>query len=110
MKDSLVIYNTVNRNKEKFEPLHDPLVAMHVCGPTVYSDVHLGTCLTFVPIGLTFHYFRHPGYHVRYVRHIADAGHLEGDGDEGDNNVFKKARLEKVEPIEIGQRHTLGFH
>lgn len=110
MKDSLVIYNTVSRNKEKFEPLHDPLVGMYVCGPTVYSDVHLGNCRTFVSFDLIFRYLRYLGYQVRYVRNITDAGHLEGDRDEGDDKFSKKARLEKVEPMEIVQRYTLGFH
>lgn len=110
MKDSLVIYNTVSRSKEKFEPLHNPFVGMYVCGPTVYSDVHLGNCRTFVSFDLIFRYLRYLGYQVRYVRNITDAGHLEGDRDEGDDKFSKKARLEKVEPMEIVQRYTLGFH
>src|SRR5690554_3881338 len=110
MKDSLVVYNTVNRIKEKFEPLNSPFVGMYVCGPTVYSDVHLGNCRTFVSFDLIFRYLLHLGYKVRYVRNITDAGHLEGDRDEGDDKFSKKARLEQVEPMEIVQRYTLGFH
>jgi len=110
MKDSLVVYNTVNRNKEKFEPLNSPFVGMYVCGPTVYSDVHLGNCRTFVSFDLIFRYLLHLGYKVRYVRNITDAGHLEGDRDEGDDKFSKKARLEQVEPMEIVQKYTLGFH
>jgi cysteinyl-tRNA synthetase len=110
MKDSLVIYNTVNRIKEKFEPLNSPFVGMYVCGPTVYSDVHLGNCRTFVSFDLIFRYLLHLGYKVRYVRNITDAGHLEGDRDEGDDKFSKKARLEQVEPMEIVQKYTLGFH
>lgn len=110
MKDSLVVYNTVNRIKEKFEPLNSPFVGMYVCGPTVYSDVHLGNCRTFVSFDLIFRYLLHLGYKVRYVRNITDAGHLEGDRDEGDDKFSKKARLEQVEPMEIVQKYTLGFH
>src|SRR5690606_29385581 len=110
MKNSLVIYNTLSRNKEKFEPLNSPFVGMYVCGPTVYSDVHLGNCRTFVSFDLIFRYLTHLGYKVRYVRNITDAGHLEGDNDEGDDKFAKKAKLEQLEPMEIVQKYTLGFH
>jgi len=110
MKDSLVVYNTISRKKEKFEPLNPPFVGMYVCGPTVYSDVHIGNCRTFVSFDLIFRYLLQLGYKVRYVRNITDAGHLEGDRDEGDDKFSKKARLEQVEPMEIVQRYTLDFH
>ena len=107
---SLVIYNTLSRKKEVFEPLHPPLVGMYVCGPTVYSDIHLGNCRTFISFDLIYRYLLHLGYRVRYVRNITDAGHLEGDRDEGDDKFAKKARLEQLEPMEIVQKYTLGFH
>ncbi len=110
MESNLVIYNTLSRTKEKFEPLHPPLVGLYVCGPTVYSDVHLGNCRTFVMFDLIYRYLLHLGYKVRYVRNITDAGHLEGDMDEGDDKFAKKARLEQLEPMEIVQKYTLGFH
>ncbi|SEL69579.1 cysteine--tRNA ligase [Parapedobacter koreensis] len=110
MDNQLVLYNTLTRKKEKFEPLHPPFVGMYVCGPTVYSDVHLGNCRTFVSFDLIFRYLLHLGYKVRYVRNITDAGHLEGDHDEGDDKFAKKAKLEKLEPMEIVQKYTLGFH
>lgn len=106
----LIIYNTLTRQKEKFEPLNYPFVGMYVCGPTVYSDVHLGNCRTFISFDLIYRYLLHLGYKVRYVRNITDAGHLEGDRDEGDDKFSKKARLEQVEPMEIVQKYTLGFH
>ena len=106
----LVIYNTLNRAKEPFEPLHPPLVGMYVCGPTVYSDIHLGNCRTFISFDLIYRYLLHLGYKVRYVRNITDAGHLEGDRDEGDDKFAKKAKLEQLEPMEIVQKYTLGFH
>ena len=110
MDSNLVIYNTLSRTKEKFEPLHPPFVGLYVCGPTVYSDVHLGNCRTFVMFDLIYRYLLHLGYKVRYVRNITDAGHLEGDMDEGDDKFAKKARLEQLEPMEIVQKYTLGFH
>jgi cysteinyl-tRNA synthetase len=110
MDSNLNIYNTLSRTKEKFEPLHPPLVGLYVCGPTVYSDVHLGNCRTFVMFDLIYRYLLHLGYKVRYVRNITDAGHLEGDMDEGDDKFAKKAKLEQLEPMEIVQKYTLGFH
>ncbi|HEY6160960.1 MAG TPA: cysteine--tRNA ligase [Bacteroidia bacterium] len=106
----LIIYNTLTRTKEVFKPLHPPLVGMYVCGPTVYSDVHLGNCRTFISFDLIYRYLLHCGYKVRYVRNITDAGHLEGDRDEGDDKFAKKAKLEQLEPMEIVQKYTLGFH
>jgi cysteinyl-tRNA synthetase len=106
----LFIYNTLSRKKEIFKPLHPPHVGMYVCGPTVYSDVHLGNCRTFISFDLIFRYLLHLGYKVRYVRNITDAGHLEGDRDEGADKFAKRARLEELEPMEIVQKYTLGFH
>ncbi|WP_129595560.1 cysteine--tRNA ligase [Seramator thermalis] len=109
-KQPLVVYNTLTRKKELFEPIHPPLVGMYVCGPTVYSDIHLGNCRTFISFDTIYRYLLHIGYKVRYVRNITDAGHLEGDRDEGDDKFAKKAKLEQLEPMEIVQKYTIGFH
>jgi cysteinyl-tRNA synthetase len=106
----LTIYNSYGHKKEVFEPVTPGHVGMYVCGPTVYSDVHLGNCRTFISFDMIYRYITHLGYKVRYVRNITDAGHLEGDMDEGDDKFSKKARLEQLEPMEIVQRYTLGFH
>lgn len=110
MDKGLHLYNTLTRRKEHFEPLNPPNVGMYVCGPTVYSDVHLGNCRTFISFDLIFRYLKYLGYRVRYVRNITDAGHLEGDRDEGDDKFAKRAKLEQLEPMEIVQKYTLGFH
>lgn len=110
MQNNLIIYNTLSRTKEKFTPITPGRVGLYVCGPTVYSDVHLGNCRTFVSFDLIYRYLLYLGYKVRYVRNITDAGHLEGDRDEGDDKFAKKAKLEQLEPMEIVQKYTLGFH
>ncbi|MBL7912556.1 MAG: cysteine--tRNA ligase [Bacteroidia bacterium] len=107
---TLFLYNTLTRKKEEFKPIKPPLVGLYVCGPTVYSDVHLGNCRTFISFDMIYRYLVHIGYKVRYVRNITDAGHLEGDRDEGDDKFAKKAKLEQVEPMEIVQKYTVGFH
>lgn len=83
---------------------------MYVCGPTVYSQVHLGNCRTFISFDLVFRYLKHLGYKVRYVRNITDAGHLENDADSGEDRIAKKARLEAIEPMEVVQKYTVDFH
>ncbi len=107
--EKLFIYNTLSRKKEEFKAINPPFVGMYVCGPTVYSDVHLGNCRTFMSFDIIYRYLLHLGYKVRYVRNITDAGHLEGDEDYGDDKIGKKAKLEQVEPMEIVQRYTVGF-
>lgn len=111
MKQNLFVYNTLTRKKEEFKPLNAPHVGMYVCGPTVYSDVHLGNCRTYISFDLMFRYLTAIGYKVRYVRNVTDAGHLEGDaGDEGEDKISKKAKLAQLEPMEIVQKYTVGFH
>lgn len=106
----LHIYNTLTRTADRFEPLHKGHVGMYVCGPTVYSNAHLGNARTFMSFDIIFRYLTHLGYKVRYVRNITDAGHLESDADEGEDKISKKAKLEQLEPMEIVQRYTIDFH
>ncbi|TYB79440.1 cysteine--tRNA ligase [Bizionia myxarmorum] len=107
---SIQIYNTLSGEKESFQPITDGYVGMYVCGPTVYSNVHLGNVRTFMSFDVIFRYLKHLGYKVRYVRNITDAGHLENDADVGEDKITKKARLEAIEPMEIVQRYTVDFH
>ncbi|MDO5510254.1 MAG: cysteine--tRNA ligase [Weeksellaceae bacterium] len=107
---NLHIYNTLSGEKEKFESLNPPMVGMYVCGPTVYSDVHIGNLRTFMSFDLVFRYLKHLGYKVRYVRNITDVGHLESNADTGEDKISKKARLEQLEPMEIVHRYTHDFH
>lgn len=107
---SLHIFNSLSGNKEPFKSIEENHIGMYVCGPTVYSNVHLGNCRTFISFDLVYRYLKHLGYSVRYVRNITDAGHLEHDSDEGEDRISKKARLEQVEPMEVVQRYTVDFH
>ena len=103
---NLYIYNSLTSSKEKFKPLRKNSVGMYVCGPTVYSDVHLGNCRTFISFDIIFRYLKHIGYNVRYVRNITDVGHLE---DTGEDKISKKAKIEQLEPMEIAQKYTNSF-
>jgi cysteinyl-tRNA synthetase len=103
----LVIYNSLTGQKEKFTPIHEGRVGMYVCGPTVYNDVHLGNCRTFVNFDIIYRYLLHLGYKVRYVRNITDVGHML---DDGEDRMAKGARLEQLEPMEVAQKYSNGFH
>jgi len=109
-EQSLKLYNSISGEKEIFKPINEGHIGMYVCGPTVYSNVHLGNCRTFISFDLIFRYLKHLGYKIRYVRNITDAGHLENDADSGEDRIAKKARLEQIEPMEVVQRYTVDFH
>jgi cysteinyl-tRNA synthetase len=105
----LKIYNSLSKQKEVFKPITEGFVGMYVCGPTVYSNVHLGNLRTFMSFDVIYRYLKFLGYKVRYVRNITDAGHLESD-DVTEDRFAKKARLEQVEPMEVVQKYTVDFH
>ncbi len=106
----LYIHNTLTRKKELFKPIHESHVGMYVCGPTLYSDVHIGNCRTFTSFDIMYRYLMHIGYKVRYVRNITDVGHLEDEvAGVGEDRIGKQARLKQLEPMEIVQRYSFGF-
>ncbi|MDP4599915.1 MAG: cysteine--tRNA ligase [Polaribacter sp.] len=109
-EQQLKIYNSLTKQKEVFKPITEGYVGMYVCGPTVYSNAHLGNVRTFMFFDVLYRYLLHLGYKVRYVRNITDAGHLENDADEGEDRIAKKARLEQIEPMEVVQMYTVDFH
>ena len=108
--DNLSVFNSLTGKKEKFTTFHKDLVHMYVCGPTVYSNVHLGNCRTFISFDIIYRYLIYTGYKVKYVRNITDVGHLENDSDDGDDPIIKKAQKENIEPMEVVQKYTLDFH
>ncbi len=110
MPRNFYIYNTLTRTKELFKPIHPDMVGMYVCGPTVYGDAHLGHARPGITYDVLFRLLKHIGYKVRYVRNITDVGHLENDADEGEDKIAKKARLERLEPMEVVQTYTLRYH
>jgi cysteinyl-tRNA synthetase len=111
MLNKLFIYNSLSRGKEEFEPLHPPFVGLYVCGPTVYSNAHLGHARPAIIFDLLYRYLIHLGYKVRYVRNITDVGHLEDETTEqGEDKITKKARQEHLEPMEVVQKYMNTYH
>ena len=107
MEQDLKVYNSLSREKEVFKPIREGEIGMYVCGPTVYSDVHLGNCRTFVSFDVIYRYLKYLGYRVRYVRNITDVGHLL---DDGEDRMLKGTKREKLSPMEVAQKYTIGFH
>lgn len=107
MEQKLQVHNSLTRQKEIFTPITPGFIGMYVCGPTVYSDVHLGNCRTFVSFDIIYRYLKVIGYNVRYVRNITDVGHLL---DDGEDRMSKGARMSNLEPMEVAQKYSNGFH
>ena len=105
MTNDFIIYNTLSRKKEQFEPINPPFVGLYACGPTVYGDAHLGHARQAITFDVLYRYLQHLDYKVRYVRNITDVGHLEDDADDGEDKILKKARLESLEPMEVVQHY-----
>jgi cysteinyl-tRNA synthetase len=108
-KQNLVIYNSLSGKKEKFIPINKNFVGLYVCGPTVYSNVHLGNCRTFISFDMIYRYLLHLGYKVRYLRNITDVGHITAELDDGIDRIGEQAKLEQLEPMEIVQKYTVYF-
>ncbi|HUX57760.1 MAG TPA: cysteine--tRNA ligase [Bacteroidales bacterium] len=111
MQNKLFIFNSLSKKKELFKPLHPPFVGLYVCGPTAYSDAHLGHARPAVIFDILNRYLIHLGYKVRYVRNITDVGHLEDEtAGEGEDRISKKARQEHLEPMEVVQKYMNTYH
>ena len=105
----LTLYNTLGRKRQTFEPIHPPFVGMYVCGPTVYDDLHLGHAKSYISFDVVVRFLRASHFKVRYVQNITDVGHMLGDGQEGEDRILKKARLEQLEPVEVAQKYERRF-
>ena len=108
-KKQLFIFNTLSGKKEAFVPINNDLVGMYVCGPTLYSEPHMGNMRTFINFDLIYRYLLHSGYHVKYVRNITDAGHITNSAGEQEDSIGKAARMEQVQPLEIVYKYNLKF-
>lgn len=108
--DKLHLYNTISRQKEEFKALNPPFVGLYVCGPTVYSETHLGHARPAVTFDVLNRYLKYLDYRVRFVRNVTDVGHLESDSDDGEDKMLKKAKLMQKEPMEVSQFYLNMYH
>jgi len=109
MPDTLYIYNSLTRKKEIFKPINPGFVSIYVCGPTVYDHSHVGHAKSYISFDVIVRYLRYIGFKVKYVQNITDVGHLLGDSQEGEDRIAKKARLEKLEPMEVAEYYSRSY-
>ena len=105
----LIIYNSLTGQKEKFEPINKGKVGMYVCGPTLYSEPHMGNMRTFINFDLIYRYLLKLGFDVKYVRNITDAGHITNSAGDAVDSIGKAARLEQVQSLEIVYKYNVKF-
>lgn len=106
----LHFYNSYTRRKEKFEPITPGYAGLYVCGPTVSGESHMGHARPYISFDVVQRYLKHLGYKVRYVRNITDAGHFEEEGRAAIDKVDERAKLEKLEPMEMAHKYTSLYH
>jgi cysteinyl-tRNA synthetase len=108
-KGNLQVNNSISGQKEKFEPIHQGRIGMYVCGPTLYSEPHMGNMRTFINFDMIYRYLVHLGYQVKYVRNITDAGHITNSAGEAVDSIGKAAKLEQVQSLEIVYKYNVKF-
>ncbi|MEO5691172.1 MAG: cysteine--tRNA ligase [Candidatus Saccharimonadales bacterium] len=103
------LHNTLTHSLEEFVPLHDNTVTLYTCGPTVYSEPHIGNWVSFIRWDMLVRTLRAHDYHVERVMNITDVGHLTSDGDDGEDKMIKGARREGATEWEVAERYTNRF-
>lgn len=103
------IYNSLSHEEEPFTPLEDGTVRMYNCGPTVYSEPHIGNFRSFLVADVLRRYLEYAGYDVRQVMNITDVGHLQENGEETEDKLEVAARREQKDVWEIADYYTDVF-
>ena len=93
---SIYIYNTLTRQREKFVPLEEGKVGLYVCGPTVYSDAHIGHAMVAIVFDMVRRYLQYRGYTVRYVTNFTDV----------DDKIIRRANESGQEPMALAAHYA----
>lgn len=102
------LHNTLTGKSEEFTPSHDT-VTLYTCGPTVYSEPHIGNWVSFIRWDMLVRTLKANDLTVDRVMNITDVGHLTSDADEGEDKMLKGARREGVTEWEVAERYTNRF-
>ncbi|MCI8617635.1 MAG: cysteine--tRNA ligase [Clostridia bacterium] len=105
----MYFYNTLTKQKDRFEPIDSNEVRIYSCGPTVYKDASIGNMRTNILNDILRRVLKYNGYKIKHAMNITDVGHLVSDGDEGEDKMLKSAREEQKSPIEIAEHYTQLF-
>lgn len=101
----IYINNSLTRKKDVFKPIHDGMVGMYVCGPTVYGPPHVGHARSYVNFDIVRRFFEYSGFNVKYVQNITDVGHIVGDVDDGDDKILLQATKENLDPYALAYKY-----
>ena len=96
---SLKLFNTMTMQKEPLETLEPGAVGIYVCGPTVYSYIHIGNARTFTAFDVVVRYLRYRGLRVKYVRNYTDV----------DDRIIKTAQETGLEAVAVAARYVQAF-
>ena len=105
----LKLYNTLTRNKDEFKSIEENVVKMYSCGPTVYSEAHVGNMRAYLFMDSLRKVLKYNGYKLNHVMNITDVGHLVSDADEGEDKMQKAARKMNLSPWEIAKKYSDKF-
>ncbi|MEN9698806.1 MAG: hypothetical protein RLZZ301_4 [Bacteroidota bacterium] len=109
LQDQLVIYNSLKGEKESFVPLQPGKIGMYVCGPTLYSEPHMGNMRTFINFDMIYRYLVHLGFQVKYVRNVTDAGHITNSAGQEVDSIGAAAKAEQLQSLEIVYKYAVKF-
>ncbi|MBU3187995.1 cysteine--tRNA ligase [Clostridium bowmanii] len=106
---SFYVYNTLTRNKDEFIPYKEGKVGMYTCGPTVYNYAHIGNLRTYIFEDVLKKSLEYVNYKVKHVMNVTDVGHLQSDGDEGEDKMALGASREHKTVWEIAKFYEDSF-
>lgn len=106
---SFYLYNTLTSNKDEFIPLNKNKVGLYTCGPTVYNYAHIGNLRTYIFEDVLKKSLEYVGYKVKHVMNVTDVGHLQSDGDAGEDKMLLGATREHKTVWEIARFYEDAF-
>jgi len=95
----LRVYNTLTHKKEEFQTLEPNVVKMYVCGPTVYSDAHIGHAMSAIVFDVVRRYLEYRGYTVRHVMNFTDV----------DDKIINRANALGTDPYKLAESYIQAF-
>ena len=102
-------YNTLTKKVDNFVPIHEDIVNMYTCGPTVYHYAHIGNMRNYIGHDILEKTLLYLGYNVKRAMNITDVGHLTSDADTGEDKMEVASKREGKSAYEIADFYTKAF-